>query len=71
MFCASRTPFQIRIVINSRQAPRHVTVPVNLLCRTVIKHVWVCPQSARSLSVNPLREIFAEYPLTYLPKIPI
>ncbi len=44
--------FQIRVVvINSQVNPRHVTVPVNLLCRTVIKHV-VNISRARSLPLS-------------------
>ncbi len=59
-------PLQIRVVaINSQVNLRHVTVPVNPSCvvlslntslMSLIQHVRYC------LSVQPLREIFAEYP---------
>ncbi len=63
--------FQIRVVVISKST-RVMTVPVNLLCRTVIKltSLMLSSTSTTCLSVQPLREIFAEYPLTYLLKYP-
>ncbi len=43
-------PHQIRVVvINSQVSPRHATVPVNLLCRTLSLNTSSCLKSARSL----------------------
>ncbi len=54
LFASGSTFKFIVVVINSQVSPRHVTVPVNLLCRTVIKHVVNVPiQHVLPLSVQP------------------
>ncbi len=54
---------------HSQVNPRHVTVPVNLLCVVLSLNTSLMSQSSTfttCLIVQPCAEIFREYPLTYL-----